>query len=86
MALLNIKDTSEQQATPLHYAVFAKAENCARFLTRNRADVNLKDKLGNTPLHIAVLQKDVAMCHILVDGGADAGIKNKDNLNALDLC
>ncbi|KAI0097622.1 hypothetical protein GGR51DRAFT_566344 [Nemania sp. FL0031] len=42
------------------------------------AEINTKDKAGNTPLHEACIKGDVNMASSLLSYGADAGVRNAD--------
>lgn len=43
-----------ERETPLHLAVKGENRNIIVLLCKAKADVNVKDRLGNTPLHLAV--------------------------------
>ncbi|MCB9769279.1 MAG: ankyrin repeat domain-containing protein [Candidatus Omnitrophica bacterium] len=66
---------SEGLWTPLTCALFTQDSEMLRFLIQQGADVNLKDKLGNTPLHEAIGKPDLVQ--ILIESGTDINGKNK---------
>ena len=55
--------------TPLHYAARGH-KNVAELLLDNGADVNAKDKHGNTPLHKATLRGNKDIVELLRKHGA----------------
>lgn len=66
---------SEGLWTPLTCVLFTQDPEMLRFLIQQGADVNLKDKLGNTPLHEAIGKPDLVQ--ILIESGTDINGKNK---------
>ena len=42
--------------TPLHFAAHNGSKDMAEFLLANKAEVNARDKYGETPLHCAALR------------------------------
>lgn len=52
---------------------------CVVCLLAHEADIDIKDKDGNTPLHIAVEKKLIPIVQALVVFGCDINMKNKDN-------
>ncbi|KRX00716.1 Ankyrin repeat-containing domain [Pseudocohnilembus persalinus] len=74
------------KATPLHFAVLAKSEECIRYLLEHKVNINAQDKNGDTPLHLAVSNKDLNSMKILTEFKADAGLQNNEKLSPVDLC
>ncbi|MCX6774384.1 MAG: ankyrin repeat domain-containing protein [Candidatus Micrarchaeota archaeon] len=57
----------------------------ARAMLMKGANINARDKDGNTPLIVAVKEHNVAMCEFLIENGADAFAKNNDGEDALTI-
>ena len=75
--------------TPLTYLVNANkyggvADLCY-YMIKNGADINKKNKEGNTPLMIAAASYNYAIVGVLVNMGADYNIKNKEGKTAIDI-
>ncbi|MBW5411152.1 hypothetical protein E6A50_12345, partial [Brachyspira hampsonii] len=75
--------------TPLTYLVNAKkygggADLCY-YMIKNGADINKKNKEGNTPLMIAAASYNYGIVGVLVNMGADYNIKNKEGQTAIDI-
>lgn len=49
-------------------------------MIQNGADMNVKDKDGNTPLHIVCKEGYFNFARILVENDANVNIKNKERL------
>lgn len=73
---IDIPDT-EYLRTPVHWSVWKGSAVGLERLLSNKADIQVKDKLGNTPLHFAAINGSLSMLEILLDRGAD--IKAEDN-------
>jgi len=80
---INPNLTNDKGSTLLHIAVFSNVENFVTFLVKEGADVNKKNKDGNTSLHLALSNDNIAK--ILLENGANPYIKNNENLCYLDL-
>ena len=76
----------DRKQTALHTAVLVlpehKAQNMARLLLRNGADINASNRFGNTPLHLAVKNKRQKTVQLLLD--SKSGSKARPNLQALN--
>ncbi|WP_304332986.1 ankyrin repeat domain-containing protein [Brachyspira innocens] len=75
--------------TPLTYLVNANkygggADLCY-YMIKNGADINKKNKEGNTPLMIAAESYSYGIVGVLVNMGADYNIKNKEGKTAIDI-
>src|ERR1019366_4309153 len=72
--------------TPLHCAAaFDLHKDVAELLLAHKAEINAKNKEGETSLHLAALagRKDVSQ--LLLESGADVNAKSKDDLTPLHL-
>ena len=75
---------SEIDSTLLHKAVFRKQVEIAKVLIENGAEINAKDRYGETPLHLALsLSPDddlvnlVKIVNLLIYQGADIETRDK---------
>jgi hypothetical protein len=55
--------------TPLHWATQTGRSDVVELLLNNKADVNAKNKAGQTPLHLAALNEDKPMLDVLRQHG-----------------
>lgn len=81
-------DTAEPISgnSALHTAVLhAFNTEIVELLLNAKADVNAKNKLGNSALHCAVERADFEMVKFLVDSGADVNARNSLGRTALHL-
>jgi len=91
-AKVNIRDDSFGR-TPLHNAVMdshklspdSNRSQIAAILLAKGADVNAKDKEGNTPLHFATQQGHTKTIEILIANGADVEAKDGNGRTALHI-
>ena len=53
----------------LHYAAYAQNDqtNVAKFLIRNGATIDAKDKYENTPLHLAARSGNLGVAKLLIE-------------------
>ncbi|KAI1153058.1 hypothetical protein F4825DRAFT_283176 [Nemania diffusa] len=70
----NVDVPDNSYMTPLHLTVWYDGSKKLTF----GAEVNTKDKAGNTPLHDACAKGDLNMVSLLLSFGADAGVRNTD--------
>lgn len=83
---IEAKDCSKR--TPLFLAAGSIADNgsyTVEYLVRNKAVVNLADKLGHTPLHMAASKGLEQVVDILLEAGAEVDIPDMRGRNALHL-
>jgi len=96
---VNVKD-KEDSRSPLHWVALLKEfdENipkskemiektieAAGLLLGAKADINAKDKRGETPLHSAAFLGNIRMVEFLVLKGADINAKDKDGYTPLSM-
>jgi cytohesin len=68
-----------EKMTALHYAVKNDNEEMVHMLLDTGANLNSRDKEGNTPLHIAAQYGNTKIVHVLLTRGANpCGVNNKD--------
>ncbi|WP_333023629.1 ankyrin repeat domain-containing protein [Wolbachia endosymbiont of Pentidionis agamae] len=73
---VDLNVTTENEWTPLHFAIVLGNTNIVRALIRAKADINKADKNGQTPLHFATLSGKYWITKYLIDKEA--------NINAID--
>jgi ankyrin repeat protein len=79
-----IRGTSDINTTEaLIYAAEKGKSKSASILIENGADINIKNKEGNTALIYAAENKNSDLAKILIENGADINIKNKEGKTAL---
>lgn len=77
LLLTGFATTSLVLAAPIHEAaVKGDAKKIAAILAADPAQVNAKDRFGNTPLHWAAFHGQLAAVKALLDAGADVKAKN----------
>uniref|UniRef100_A0A8C0Z7A4 Ankyrin repeat domain-containing protein 1 n=1 Tax=Canis lupus familiaris TaxID=9615 RepID=A0A8C0Z7A4_CANLF len=76
---------SQLLSTALHVAVRTGHYECAEHLIACEADLNAKDREGDTPLHDSVRLNRYKMIRLLIMYGADLNIKNCAGKTPMDL-
>ena len=71
--------------TALHFAARNGQNEVAEFLLANKADLNVKDCIGQTPLHMAVMSGYKAMVELLLASGADINAKDNNGRTPLHM-
>jgi ankyrin repeat protein len=61
---------SEIQGTPLHIAVASGHRDIVELLVTRGADVNVKDRMGQTPLDMAKQKRQTEIIDLLLAHGA----------------
>ena len=80
--VVNIKDTKTNLA-PVHLASHYRFLCIIEILVQSGANLNVRDKFGNTPLHLASLNNDNEMMKWIIDHGGEASIWIRNNLGQL---
>eukprot|EP00746_Dinoflagellata_sp_MGD_P112008 gnl/MRDRNA2_/MRDRNA2_48881_c0_seq1.p1 gnl/MRDRNA2_/MRDRNA2_48881_c0~~gnl/MRDRNA2_/MRDRNA2_48881_c0_seq1.p1 ORF type:complete len:1164 (-),score=239.84 gnl/MRDRNA2_/MRDRNA2_48881_c0_seq1:267-3758(-) len=84
-ALENTSPKSDNQ-TPLFFAAQAGRARLCEILLEKKADVNAKDKNGETPLHVASKKNHWDCVQTLVMYGASTTLKNEKKKAPVDVC
>ncbi|MBO0865994.1 MAG: ankyrin repeat domain-containing protein [Mycobacterium sp.] len=84
---LDIDEVNDDGKTPLHQAIDLGAEDLAVSLVDAGADVNVRDRWGNTPLWRAVYHAPGTedLINVLLEHGADPAAQNNHGVSAIDL-
>ena len=69
----------------LHYAARRNKINSVGTLIQNGANINARDRNGNTPLHFAAERNNLEVVNILLQNGANINASNNKWLFARDL-
>ncbi|XP_025082311.1 ankyrin repeat domain-containing protein 46-like [Pomacea canaliculata] len=80
--LCNVDETDQSGRTALHLAALRGKTDLANVLILGGADVNFRDKQGNTPLHWC---GSIDTIELLVDSGASLYLRNKMGLTPKEL-
>lgn len=85
---------AENGRTPLHWAAFQECRTqealntsleMTRFLLSHGANVNAKNKWGETPLFLTIVWAKPTLARLLISKGADVNSKNQDSFSILHL-
>lgn len=71
--------------TPLHWAAIKGNLGMIQWLFEHGADINARDKIGETPLHNAIRSGDINAVKWLVEHGGIVNATNKGDLTPFDL-
>lgn len=66
-----------ESSVVLFQAVECKNVECVMLLLQHTADVDTRDRNGDTAVHVAVDNSFTAILRLLIKSGADINIKNK---------
>ena len=72
------------QAPPLYWAAHEGHKEIVELLIANGADVNAKDRRGETSLHAAALSPRKEIAELLIAEGADVNAKDQKGKTPLD--
>ena len=67
----------------IHHAARSGDTFVARCFLLRRADVNAKDKRGETPLHVALYHHRMEVAKLLIENGADVNAKDNEGKTTL---
>ena len=84
-SILDSKEINNEKMAPIHYACKNKNVKLMNLLIDLGADINIKDRKGNTPLHYAVANNDERMVKHLLIRGANKFIKDENNITPYEL-
>ena len=77
--------TGYGQKSALHFASEMGNSRAIGLLAAKRADLNIKDKNGDTPLHLAVRSGSIKAARALIEAGADLSLANTEGVQPLML-
>ncbi|HEY1172905.1 MAG TPA: ankyrin repeat domain-containing protein [Verrucomicrobiae bacterium] len=80
-----IKDKDSQLNKPLHLAALRGATNVVFFLISKGADVNARNKFGQTPLHRTMINGNLAIAKALVAAGAEVNGRDSQGVTPIHL-
>lgn len=75
--------TGDGQKSALHLAAEMGNSRAIGLLAAKRADLNVKDKNGDTPLHLAVRSGSLKAARALIEAGADLSLANNEGVQPL---
>lgn len=88
--LFELENKNNRDETPLIHLIFHldntndNSIKCIEMLLDKGANINAKDKDGNTPLHHAIFKCSFELVKLLLNRGANKHIKNEENKSPLE--
>jgi ankyrin repeat protein len=83
LAADNPNQTDEQDRTGMHYAAMNGNLQIIAILIKAGADIDPRDRLGNTPLMLAAQRNQTEAADLLIEAGAKLNMQNRDGLTPL---
>jgi ankyrin repeat protein len=77
--------TGYGQKSALHFSAEMGNSRAIGLLAAKRADLNIKDKNGDTPLHLAIRSGSLKAARVLIEAGADLSLANNEGVQPLML-
>ena len=77
--------TGDGQKSALHFVAELDNSRAIGLLAVKHADLNIRDKDGNTPLHLAIKSGSMKAARALLEVGADPSVANDEGLQPLIL-
>jgi ankyrin repeat protein len=77
--------TQDTESTPLHFASWEGYADIIKYLIEKGAEVNAKNRMGQTPLYCATVLRKINAIRCLIEKGANISLKTNDGKTALDL-
>jgi ankyrin repeat protein len=77
--------TGYGKKSALHFAAEMGNSRAIGLLAAKRADLNIRDKNGDTPLHLAIRSGSLKAARALIEAGADLSLANNEGVQPLML-
>lgn len=77
--------TGDGRKSALHFAAEMGNSRAIGLLAAKRADLNVKEKNGDTPLHLAIRSGSLKAARALIEAGADLSLANNEGVQPLML-
>eukprot|EP00339_Tiarina_fusa_P008981 CAMPEP_0117081440 /NCGR_PEP_ID=MMETSP0472-20121206/57397_1 /TAXON_ID=693140 ORGANISM="Tiarina fusus, Strain LIS" /NCGR_SAMPLE_ID=MMETSP0472 /ASSEMBLY_ACC=CAM_ASM_000603 /LENGTH=795 /DNA_ID=CAMNT_0004809365 /DNA_START=77 /DNA_END=2460 /DNA_ORIENTATION=- len=74
----DIDSQSKHGESALHQSCLRGNVTAVKFLLKNRAQINILNKIGETPLHYAVRASQKEIIQLLLEYGADTSLKSEE--------
>eukprot|EP00012_Vannella_robusta_P006723 CAMPEP_0206201394 /NCGR_PEP_ID=MMETSP0166-20121206/11513_1 /ASSEMBLY_ACC=CAM_ASM_000260 /TAXON_ID=95228 /ORGANISM="Vannella robusta, Strain DIVA3 518/3/11/1/6" /LENGTH=805 /DNA_ID=CAMNT_0053620043 /DNA_START=36 /DNA_END=2449 /DNA_ORIENTATION=- len=74
----DIDSQSKHGESALHQSCLRGNITAVKFLLKNKAQINILNKIGETPLHYAVRASQKEIIQLLLEYGADTSLKSED--------